>query len=81
MRTATYSRASVTQTLDSVHADLDVLSLPSFMFLESFGRLNNNHTNNKKKNETGANYNNNNNNKKETGADQDGGKMAVLASH
>ena len=46
---ATYSRASVTQTLDSVHADLDVLSLPSFMFLESFGRLNNNHTNNKKK--------------------------------
>lgn len=49
MRTATYSRASVTQTLDSVHADLDVLSLPSFMFLESFGRLNNNHTNNKKK--------------------------------
>lgn len=49
MRTATYSRASVTQTLDSVHADLDVLSLPSFMFLESFGRLNNNHNNNKKK--------------------------------
>lgn len=46
---ATYSRASVTQTLDSVHADLDVLSLPSFMFLESFGRLNNNHNNNKKK--------------------------------
>lgn len=80
MRTATYSRASVTQTLDSVHADLDVLSLPSFMFLESFGRLNNNHNNNnKKKNETGADYNNNN--KKETGADQDGGKMAVLASH
>ena len=79
MRTATYSRASVTQTLDSVHADLDVLSLPSFMFLESFGRLNNNHNNNnKKKNETGADYNNN---KKETGADQDGGKMAVLASH
>lgn len=79
MRTATYSRASVTQTLDSVHADLDVLSLPSFMFLESFGRLNNNHNNNKKKNETGADYNNNN--KKETGADQDGSKMAVLASH
>lgn len=49
MRTATYSRAKVTQTLDSVHADLDVLSLPSFMFLESFGRLNNNHNNNKKK--------------------------------
>ena len=49
MRTATYSRASVTQTLDSVHADLDVLSLPSFMFLESFGRHNNNHNNNKKK--------------------------------
>lgn len=49
MRTATYSRASVTQTLDSVHADLDVLSLPSFMFLESFGRLNNNHNNNEKK--------------------------------
>lgn len=49
MRTATYSIASVTQTLDSVHADLDVLSLPSFMFLESFGRLNNNHNNNKKK--------------------------------
>lgn len=49
MRTATYSRASVTQTLDSVHADFDVLSLPSFMFLESFGRLNNNHNNNKKK--------------------------------
>lgn len=49
MRTATYSRASVTQTLDSVHADLDVFSLPSFMFLESFGRLNNNHNNNKKK--------------------------------
>lgn len=49
MRTATYSRASVTQTLDSVHADLDVLSLPSFMFLESFGRLNSNHNNNKKK--------------------------------
>ena len=46
---ATYSRASVTQTLDSVHADLDVLSLPSFMFLESFGRLNNNHNKNKKK--------------------------------
>lgn len=49
MRTATYSRTSVTQTLDSVHADLDVLSLPSFMFLESLGRLNNNHNNNKKK--------------------------------